>query len=196
MEKEFIVEAKTGSVFEARGGESIIIIDLEGKQVVDFFAVRSDNFEEFLSTGVTIDVNESLRLKKGDGIYTNLYSKMFTLAEDDVQEHDLLHPCCRTEMYDSFYKNGNGHSNCFDNINNKLIKKGVSLFGIIQPVNFFMNTRINQDGSIIVDTPVSKAGDKVELIAEMDVIVGLAACSVEESQCNGGKCSSVKVIIK
>jgi len=196
MGKEILIEAKSGTAFEVETGTSIEIIDLAGRQVVDFFAVRSNNFEEFLSTGVTIDVNGSLKLKRGDGIYTNLYNKMFVLAEDDVQEHDLLHPCCRTEMYDFFYKNGCGHSNCFDNINNSLRTKGVPHFRIIQPVNFFMSTKVDADGSIVVKAPVSKAGDRVKLIAQMDAIVGLAACSVEESDCNGGKCTPIKVMIK
>ena len=59
-----------------------------------------------------------------------------------------------------------------------------------------MNTRINADGSISVETPPSKAGDLVTLKALLDVRLGIAACSVSESKCNGGKCSPIKIIIE
>ena len=59
-----------------------------------------------------------------------------------------------------------------------------------------MYTKINSDGSISVETPLSKPGNKVVLKAEMDARLGIAACSVSESECNGGKCSPIRVIIE
>lgn len=44
-------------------GQSITVIDIEGGQVVDFFAEVNGNADEFLSTGVTIDCNESLKIE-------------------------------------------------------------------------------------------------------------------------------------
>ena len=166
-------------------------MDLGGGQVVDFFAEAAENSGEFLSTGVTIDYNESLRLKAGSIIYTNLYRPMLEVLYDDVGEHDLLHPCCRPEMYDFFYHNGKGHPNCLDNINHALGEHRA----IITPVNLFMHTKINADGSISVEEPLSKAGDKIILKALMDMTLGVAACSVSESRCNSGKCSPVKIMI-
>lgn len=192
MKKEYIVEACSGKKIELKKDQLITIIDIEGSQVVDFFAETSENPDEFLSTGVTIDCNESLKLKIGDIIYTNLYKPMFEILADDVKEHDLLHPCCRPEMYDFFYHNGKDHSNCLDNINMNLKNKRA----IIQSVNFFMYTKINTDGSIMVKKPLSKAGDRVVLKALMNVSLGIAACSVSESDCNGGKTSPVKIIIE
>ena len=167
------------------------MIDIEGGQVVDFFAEVNGNANEFLSTGVTIDCNESLKLNIGDIIYTNLYHPMMQVLSDDVGEHDLLHPCCRTEMYDFFYHNGEKHPNCFDNINKALEKQ----HAIITPVNLFMHTKINANGKISVEEPVSKAGDKIILKALMDITLGVAACSVSESKCNSGKCSPIKIIV-
>jgi hypothetical protein len=191
MNKEYIIPACSGIKIDVRQGQDITVIDMEGGQVVDFFAELTGKPNEFLSTGVTIDCNESLKLKIGDIIYTNLYRPMMKILSDDVGEHDLFHPCCRPEMYEFFYHNGEGHSNCFDNINNALDEHRA----IITPVNLFMHTRINSSGSISVETPVSKAGDKIILKALLDITLGIAACSVSESKCNSGKCSPVKVII-
>ena len=66
---------------------------------------------------------------------------------------------------------------------------------IITPVNLFMHTKINTDGRISVEKPISKAGDKIILKALMDITLGVAACSVSESKCNSGKCSPVKIVV-
>lgn len=189
---EYIIPARTGRKIDVKQGQTITVVDIEGGQVVDFFAEAAGNENEFLSTGVTIDCNESLGLHVGDTIYTNLYHPMMKVIADDVGEHDLLHPCCRPEMYDFFYHNGQGHPNCFDNINDALGERRA----IITPVNLFMHTKINPDGSISVETPLSKAGDQIVLTAMMDLTLGVAACSVSESKCNSGKCSPVKIIIE
>jgi len=174
MKNEFLIKACSGKSIDVKENQLITIVDLDGGQVVDFFAEVLHKPDEFLSTGVTIDCNESLRLGMHSIIYTNLYRRMFQILADDVGEHDLLHPCCRTEMYDFFYHNGAGHPNCLG----------------------LMYTKINTDGTISVETPLSKAGDSVTLKAFMDVRLGIAACSVSESKCNSGKCSPVKIVIE
>lgn len=192
MEKEYWIPACTGKKIEVKAGQTIIVVDVDGGQVVDFFAETTGDAGEYLSPGVTIDCNESLRLKVGHQLYTNRYRPMMELLADDVGEHDLLHPCCRPEMYDFFYHNGEGHPNCLDNINGALGEQRAA----ITPVNLFMYTKINEDGSISVEAPRSKAGDKVVLKALMDLTLGVAACSVSESQCNSGRCTPVKIIIR
>ena len=189
---EYIIPACSGKKIDVKQGQTITVIDPEGGQVVDFFAETTGNQNEFLSPGVTIDCNESLHLRVGDTIYTNMYRPMLKVISDDVGEHDLLHPCCRPEMYDFFYHNGAGHPNCLDNINGALEEKRP----IITPVNLFMYTKIHSDGSISVEAPLSKAGDRIVLEALMDITLGIAACSVSESKCNSGKCTPVKVVIQ
>lgn len=191
MSREYIIPACSGMKIDVKQGQSITVIDIEGGQVVDFFAEVNGNVNEFLSTGVTIDCNESLKLNVGDFIYTNLYRPMIKVITDDVGEHDLLHPCCRPEMYDFFYHNGEEHPNCFDNINRVLDEQRA----VIVPVNLFMHTKISTNGSISVEEPVSKAGDKIVLKALMDITLGIAACSVSESKCNRGMCSPVKIVV-
>ena len=187
--REYIIEPCSGLKIEAEKGQKIEIIDIEGGQVVDFFAERKGDGTEFVSPGVTMDCNESLRLNVGDLIYSNKYTPMFRVLHDDVKEHDLLHPCCRPEMYDFFYHNGENHPNCFDNINTALGRK----HAIIRPINLFMYTKINMDGSIEVCAPLSKENDKIVLEALEDVTLGIAACSVSESACNSGKCTAIKI---
>ncbi|MBQ7139225.1 MAG: urea carboxylase-associated family protein [Clostridia bacterium] len=191
MEK-YIINPCSGMKIEAYQGQTIEIIDIDGGQVVDFFAEMRNDVNEFVSPGVTIDCNESLKLNVGDIIYSNKYTPMFKVIYDDVKEHDLIHPCCRPEMYDFFYHNGKEHPNCLDNINGAL----GTTHPIIRPINLFMFTKINSDGSIKVCNPLSQANDRIILEALNDVILGIAACSVSESSCNSGKCTAVEIIIK
>ena len=189
--REYFIPACSGASMDIAEGQTISVIDVEGGQVADFFAEYAGNPHEFLSSAVTIDCNESLKLHVGDYIYTNFYRPMFKVVYDEVGEHDLLFPCCRPEMYDFFYQNGSGHPNCYDNINHALSEQRP----IIQPVNLFMFTKVDENGKIEIMPPRSKAGNKVVLQAMMNVRVGIAACSVSEGECNDRKCTPVKVII-
>lgn len=188
---EYLITPCSGMRIEANAGQTVEIIDTDGGQVVDFFAEMRGDSMEFVSPGVTIDCNESLRLSVGDVIYSNKYKPMFRILADDVGEHDLIHPCCRPEMFEFFYHNGEGHSNCFDNINAAL----GTAHPIIRPINLFMYTKIMTNGNIEVCPPLSKAGDKIVLEVLCDVTMGIAACSVSESSCNSGGCTSVKIIV-
>ena len=85
---EYMIPACSGKKIEVKQGQTITVIDLEGGQVVDFFAETTDNQNEFLSPGVTIDCNEPLCLRVGDTIYTNLYRPMMSFIFQSV------FPCC------------------------------------------------------------------------------------------------------
>ena len=189
--ERYIIEPQGGIRIEAQKWQSITIKDIEGGQVADFFAEIAGTHNEYLSPCVTLDCNESLHIGVGTILYSNLYRPMFEILYDDVERHDLLFPACSKAMYDFFYQNGAEHPNCLDNINRAL---GTSR-NIIQPVNFFMNTRIEQDGKIVIEKPVSKAGDKVVLKVLEDCIVGISACSVSESDTNSGRCTAIEISI-
>lgn len=190
--REMYIPPCSGISVDVSAGQTIYVTDVEGGQVADFFAETRQDAGEFLSTGVTIDCNSSVKLHVGDYLYSNLYRPMFRIMSDDVGKHDLLHPCCRPEMYDFFYHNGAGHKNRLDTINACLQTHRP----IIHPVNLFMHTSIEPDGSLKVRPPVSKAGDTIVLRAETDVRLGIAACSVSESDCNGGKCTGIRICIR
>lgn len=189
--REYAVAPCSGVGFDVKKGEKVAVIDVEGEQVADFFAVCAEHDDEFLSTAVTLDCNESIRLHVGDTLYTNRYRPMFRIVRDDVGEHDILFPSCRRETYDFFYGNGEGHPNCFDNLNEALSQKRYQ----IQPVNLFMSATIAPDGKVTIHPARSKAGDSIVLDALADARVAVAACSVSEGACNGGRCTGVKIVV-
>lgn len=190
--KRYEIRPQSGMRIAVNKNQKITIIDVEGGQVADFFAQIAGEPEEYLSTAVTINCNESLRLAVGDRIYSNLYRPMFRIEQDDVRAHDLLFPSCSKRMYDFFYQNGENHPNCLDNINQALGTNRT----IIQPVNFFMNTVIEETGKIEIRKPLSRAGDKVVLTALENCVLGISACSVSECDTNSGNCTSIEVRIE
>lgn len=55
MIQEYMIQACSGLKIDVKQSQTITVIDIDGGQVVDFFAEVSEKPCEFLSTGVTID---------------------------------------------------------------------------------------------------------------------------------------------
>lgn len=156
------------------------------------FAECTDNPEEFLFTAVTIDCNESLRLKVGGyRLFQPLSSAAARRAGRCGAARSAL-PQLPKGTYDFFYRNGEGHPNCYDNINGHMERRRP----IIRPLNLFMNTKVEADGKLTICPPVSKAGDCIALEALVSLHIGVAACSVSEGACNGGSCKPIRALVK
>lgn len=95
---EYIIRSCSGLKIEAKKGQTISVIDMEGGQVADFFAEAAENPNEFLSTGVTIDCNESLKLNVGDILYSNFYNPLLkffpTMSESTICSTPAAVPKC------------------------------------------------------------------------------------------------------
>lgn len=191
--RELMIEKQTGQAFKIKKGQKFSVVDIEGQQVADLFAVNASAFDEFFSAPVTIDCKESIFFSTGDILYSNKYLPMLTIIEDEVGVHDMMIPSCRLETYQHFYNVHHYHSNCFDNLNDCLKAYGIPYFNSIQPMNIFMNTTITEDRKIMINPPVSIAGSKITFSAEMDLIVGISACSIKDGACNAGRCKPILV---
>ena len=191
----FIIPAQEGRAFELPKGRKLRVIDPEGKQVADFLAFNALSPRECLSTGATIDNNASLYIKVGQYLYSNLYRPMLQVTADTVGAHDLLHPPCSPEMYRFQYGIAGPHPSCQENFKRVLAGFGLDESYIRTPFNIFMNTRVYEDGRLEIKEPLSKPGDYIELIAMLDLIVAVTACSVAESSCNAGRCGPIMIEI-
>ena len=190
-----LINPKSASLFSTTNGQLLRIEDVEGKQVADLTALNQANHLEYLSMSATIDANYSLRLNIGDVLYSNHYRPMFGIIEDTVGKHDLLHPMCCPAMYDFQYGIKEPRNSCQQNLEEAYSSQGIQLDQIPTPINIFMNTTIHSDGRIVVEEPRSQPGDFLLLETLMDLVIGIAACSVEESKCNGYSCTRIGVEI-
>ncbi len=176
------IEPRTGTAFVLRKGQELVIIDPKGEQVSDLLCFNLEDKREHLSSGRTIDYNNRVFLTKGDKFYSNRSNVMFEIIEDSVGRHDFLLTPCSAETFRIIYGHEHPHHGCFGNLVKNLQEYGIAPDDIPVTFNVFMNVSIDgESGEIKVLPPKSRAGDRLVIRAEMDLIVGLTACSAEQS---------------
>ena len=78
------VEAQTGVGFLLKQGQLLTIIDPQGEQSGDLVAFGQIDRAEWLSSGRSIDYNDTIYLTTGHVLYSNRSTPMFTIVEDTV----------------------------------------------------------------------------------------------------------------
>lgn len=180
-----IIPERSGTAFRLPKGAALTVIDPQGEQVADLLAYNADDVGEVISSGRTLDYAETIRLTTGDRLYSNRSRVMLTIIADDVGRHDFLLTPCSVDTFLHFYPDLPPHRGCFGNLTEALAPYGIGPDQIPVAFNCFMNVPIDGDsGRLKVLPPTSKAGDTLVLRAEMDLIIGLTACSAPDS--NGG----------
>lgn len=172
---------QTGTAFEVRAGQVLRVVDPMGEQVSDLTAFNRDDPREWLSSGRSIDYADTISLTAGHVLYSNRSQAMFTIVTDDVGRHDFLYTPCSPETFKILYNHEGFHPSCFGNLAEHLGRFGIEPDAIPTTFNIFMNVSVAPNGKLKIDPPASKPGDAIELRAEMDLIVGLTACSAELS---------------
>jgi uncharacterized protein YcgI (DUF1989 family) len=175
------LEPQTGTAFRLRKGQLLKVIDLEGEQVADLVAFNAEDVREALSSGRSLDYAGTVYLTTGNLLYSNRSRPLFTIIRDDVGRHDFLLTPCSPETFRIIYKEEGYHPSCFENLQNSLAAFGIPADAIPTTLNIFMNVEIGKDGTLAVLPPRSKAGEAMVLRAEMELVVGLTACSAEMS---------------
>ena len=175
------IAPQSGTAFELRKGQLLKIIDPLGQQVSDLMCYNLHDKEEWLSSGRTMDYAGAWLIRQGHLLYSNRSNPMFTLLEDTCGRHDFVLTPCSLEMFHKLYDVKGHHPSCHENLYANLKSWGISPDEVPTTFNIFMNVQLRQDGSLTVEPPLSKAGDYVVLQAEMDLVVGLTACSAGQS---------------
>lgn len=107
---------------------------------------------------------------------------MFRLLQDTVGKHDFLLTPCSADTFRIIYGDKQPHRGCFGNLCEALSPYGITPDEIPVTFNIFMNVSLDPvSGKIGVHPPKSGAGDHIIIEAEMDLIVGLTACSAPQS---------------
>ena len=176
-----IIEPRSGTAFKLFQGQRLKVIDLQGEQVSDLICYNANEIKEYLSSGRTFDYEETLLLSTGNKFYSNRSNIMFEIIEDTVGRHDFLLTPCGAETFKIIYGHTHPHQGCYGNLCQALKDYGIEPDAIPTTFNIFMNVVIKEDGKIKVLAPLSKANDYIILEAKMDLIVGLTACSAEQS---------------
>lgn len=172
---------QTGTGFLLPQGYRLRVTDPFGEQVADLTAFAAADSREWLSSGRSIDYANTIHLTEGHVLYSNRSRPMLVVESDSVGRHDFLLTPCSPETFQIIYRHEGHHPNCFGNLVGGLAPFDIPADAIPTTFNIFMNVVIANDGALSIHPPRSKAGDSIVLRAEMDLIVGLTACSAEMS---------------
>jgi uncharacterized protein YcgI (DUF1989 family) len=176
------IAPRSGVAFELKRGERLKVIDPQGQQVADLLAFNRHDVAECISSGRSLDYASKLYLSTGDPIYSNRSTILLRIVEDTVGRHDFLLAPCSAEMFRIIYGDAQPHRGCFGNLAAALGPYGVSADAIPTAFNVFMNVPVDgTTGTFSVKPPLSKPGDYTVFEAQIDLLIGLTACSAGQS---------------
>ncbi|MEN3950757.1 urea carboxylase-associated family protein [Iodidimonas sp. SYSU 1G8] len=176
------IPPRSGTAFELAAGERLRVIDPQGEQVADLVAFNRHDTQEMLSNGRTFDYLSKIFLSTGDPVYSNRSRILFDIVEDTVGRHDFLLTPCSADTFRIIYGHEHPHRGCFGNLAAALEPYGIQPDDIPTAFNVFMNVPVDgKTGALTVEPPLSRAGDHLIIEARMDLIIGLTACSAEQS---------------
>ena len=187
------IAKQTGKAFYLKKDEVLTVIDPEGMQVSDMVLFNSADHNEKLSSGKSLDFEESILLTTGNFLWSNRSRKMMEILEDTNGRNDFLLAPCSKETFEIMYNYSGDHPSCLNNLSKNLEPMGIKQDDIPTAFNIFMNVQFDEKGKISVLPPTSKAGDFIKFRAQMDLLVCLTACSAEDS--NGGSFKPIQYFI-
>jgi hypothetical protein len=175
-------------------GQMLRIVDLEGKQAVDFLCYDGDDPTDRYNAADTMKYAKNIYLTTGHGIYSTKARKLFTIVADTAGGHDTIGGCCSAAS-NRFRYNVPDTPNCYDNFLRALARHGMGPKDIVANINFFMNVPVQADGTMGIVDGKSKPGDYVELRAECRVLAVISNCPQTHNPCNGFNPTPVRVVI-
>lgn len=184
---------QTGSGLTLPAGSTLTIVDPCGEQVSDLFFFAADDHDEWFSSGRTTDYKNSIYVGPGDPLYSNRSRVMATVVTDTVGVHDLTLTPCSQDTFDLLYPEFEGapHPSCFANLVGAFAPFGIGPDRISTTLNVFMDVWTDLDGELHIDPPPTTPGDRFAVRAEIDLVVGVTACSAEKS--NNGRCTPIDI---
>ena len=183
--------------YEVRAGEYIQIIDVSGSQCSDFQALTLRGLDRGKELEIHHTTTRSLvgSAYPGPGLYSKFFNveqePMFEVIRDTVGRHDTFSLACYARFYEDLgYP---GHVNCTDNMNEILARHDVSSRVGWEAVNFFFNSRAEDDNSLSADEAWSRPGDYVLLRALTDCVCVSTSCPNDLDPANGWNPTDIHV---
>ena len=189
------IAARAGWSRILKKGEMMRIIDLNGKQAVDFLCWNADDHDDRYAAADTMKINETgIFLGKGTTLYSVGLTPLLTIVEDSCGFHDTIGGCCSAELNKYRYDVDN-QSGCRENFLREMAKFGLGKRDMAANVNFFMYVPVGKDGDMDMGPSISKPGDFVDLRAETDVLTIISNCPQINNPVNDYNPTPVQVTI-
>jgi len=179
-----------------RKGQRIRIIDQHGQQAVDTLFYKAADPAERYSGQDTVRTQGSLYIGNGTALISNAGRVMLHVVADTCGSHDTSAGACSCESNTVRFGHHTKYFHaCRENFLTEGARYGLSKRDIVANLNFFMNVPIDPDGKCTVVDGVSKPGDYVEMLAEMDVLCLISNCPQIFNPCNGFFPTPIRVVV-
>lgn len=176
-------------------GERMRIIDLEGKQAVDFLCWNANDHEDRYAAADTMKINKrGIFLGKGTTLYSVGLTPLLTIVEDSCGFHDTIGGCCSAKL-NKFRYDVDNQPGCRENFLSEMEKYGMGKRDMAANVNFFMYVPVGEDGDMDMGPSISKPGDFVDLHAESDVLAIISNCPQINNPVNDFNPTPVQVTV-
>lgn len=196
--KTEVIPGGKGFSVVLKKGQVLRVTDMEGAQGFDFLCYSEANTEERYNSAHSIKRAATLNLTKGNVLYSDAARAMMTIIEDTCGHSDTIAGCCTEQTNWLFYGKNDSETSCRANFLQEMKKYGMGRRDLTANLNFFAIVPIAADMSIpeltFGDAP-SKAGDFIDLRAEMDLICFISNCPQVNNPCAGGKPTALETII-
>ena len=189
--ERLVIPAREGRGVRLEAGQRFRVVDVEGQQCADTWAFSTSDVDEFASAEHTRSAHWRLFPRVGQHFVTNR-RRPILLFEADTSPgvHDMLIAVCDQERYRQMGVEG-WHPNCLENLQQVMAGWGIREFQVPQPINFFTNVPPQPDGTLSFRPALSKAGDYVQLRAEMDCYLVVSASPQDLVQINAEEPTSL-----
>lgn len=157
-----------------KAGETIRIAQDAGRSAVSMIGWSAADQSERLNLPDTVKVQWTTEVSKGRVLFTDMGRVLFSVTEAASSAHDGL--MGGSTAASNAAKYGADLRNTRDNFVLMAGKLGLGRRDIPSALTFFASVRVEADGAFVWRDDLIKAGDFVELRAEMDLIVALSNC--------------------
>jgi uncharacterized protein len=191
--EDSVVPAGAGWSRRLDKGQMLRIVDLEGKQAVDFLCYNAHDPADRYAAADTMKINPGgIFLSTGTVLYSVGLTPLFTIVADTCGRHDTIGGCCSAAL--NTHRYGVGYQpNCRDNFLGELKKYGLGPKDMAANVNFFMYVPVGENGEMDMGPSLSKPGDHVDLRAECDVLAVISNCPQINNPVNDYRPTPIRV---
>jgi urea carboxylase-associated protein 2 len=158
-----------------RRGEALRIVDDSGCSSVSLIGWREEDTSERINCADTVKVQWSAAISKGRVLLSDMGRVFLSLVEDTSGAHDLLVGGSTPASTRGAF--GQTMRNTHENFLAAAAKIGLGLRDIPPCVTFFAPVSLDANGRFLWTAGRKRAGDFVDLRAEMNLVLVLSNCA-------------------
>jgi uncharacterized protein len=158
-----------------RRGEALRIVDDSGRASVSLIGWREEDTSERINCADTVKVQWSAAISKGRVLLSDMGRVFLSLIEDTGGAHDLL--VGGSTPASTQAASGATARNTHENFLAAAAKIGLGLRDIPPCVTFFAPVSLDANGRFLWTERRKRAGDFVDLRAEMNLVLVLSNCA-------------------